>query len=238
MSCCFFSCQEFDCCNFFCFFGGGVVVIGGFFLLGCSCSGLGVGGCCVVVFGFDGFDLQLIQMLIDQGCVFNFKKFMDMGCFWCFGMIMLVFLFVVWSSFIIGLLLGGYGIGDFIFRDWYNYLLVFLIFEMCDVWKIFEVVGCEFLMEKLFLGLLICSLCQGMLFWVYLMWQGIFVVVVKILINFFVDEMVIRGMGGMGMLDFVDVYGFFNYFINDFFEDYLNFSGGYVYYVEVQNGYV
>lgn len=117
-------------CDVFCFgvfFLMVVVVV----FIGCGGGNVGVlDGFCVVVFGFDGMDYVFIQCMIDEGCMFNLKCFIDCGIEVFFEMLILLQSLVVWFNFIIGMDLGGYGIYDFFYCDLENYLLGVLSVEM------------------------------------------------------------------------------------------------------------
>jgi hypothetical protein len=87
-------------------------------LIGCSGNpGVGNASKKVVVLGMDGMDPQLLQWIMDEGKLPNFKRLSEQGDFRPLTTSNPPQSLVAWSNFITGMNPGGHGIFDFIHRD-------------------------------------------------------------------------------------------------------------------------
>ncbi len=97
-------------------------------ILICALAALAVVGGCkkpqskgngkrVVVIGFDGMDPRVVERMMDDGRLPNFKKLEETGGFWKLGTAIPPQSPVAWSNFITGADPGAHGIFDFIHRE-------------------------------------------------------------------------------------------------------------------------
>ncbi len=85
-----------------------------------ACRSANASGRRMIVLGMDGLDPVLVQQLMEQGRLPNFRRLAEMGTFQLLETAASPQSPVAWSNFITGLDSGGHGIFDFLHRDVHN----------------------------------------------------------------------------------------------------------------------
>ena len=185
-----------------------------------------------IVLGLDGLDPKILQALMDTGRVPNFKKLAEKGAFRALSTTMPALSPVAWSTFITGVDPGSHGIVDFLMRDAATYAPYFSIWESRPASRTLGLGDYEIALG----GGGLENKRIGVPFWAYLTAAGIPATVIKIPTNFPVDDTATRAVSGMGTPDLVDSFGMFAYYTTDRAEEYPEFSGGRVRYVQRRQG--
>jgi len=185
----------------------------------------------VVVLGLDGLDPKIVESLIGQGRLPNFKKLAQQGVFRRLRTTMPALSPVAWSSFITGLAPGGHGIADFIVRDPATYMLLFSIWESQGSPRTLSLGDYQLPLGQ---AKVVCRR-RGRPFWAWLSERGVPASIIRIPTNFPVEETATRAVSGMGTPDLVDSFGVFHYFTSDAGEQFPDLSGGHVVHIRLRN---
>jgi predicted AlkP superfamily phosphohydrolase/phosphomutase len=184
----------------------------------------------VVILGIDGMDPKILQRLIDEGEMPNFKRLIEQGDFKPLQTSMPPLSPVAWSNFITGMDPGGHGIYDFVARDPKNY---FPHEAMAEAYEATRTLDIGSWVLPLSSGGYTMNR-QGKAFWQILDEKGIPTVVYKMPVNFPPVEQKYGGaLSGMGTPDLLGTPGSFAYYTDHPPENAADISGGKVYEVRV-----
>jgi predicted AlkP superfamily phosphohydrolase/phosphomutase len=217
-----------------------LLLISPFLVLGCgdgkegSVASASSGDKRLIVIGFDGMDPVILDRLMSEGKLPNFKRLADTGGFRKLATSVPPQSPVAWSNFITGMNPGGHGIFDFIHRDpdtMFPYLSTSKT-EPADKtikigkWVIPLSSGKVSLLRK------------GKAFWEYLSENGIPATVFRVPANFPAVDGDAYQLSGMGTPDIQGTYGTFSYYTDEERDNLDEISGGKVFKVKVKDNMV
>lgn len=162
----------------------------------------------VLVLGFDGMDPNIVERLMAQGRMPNFRALAERGSFSRLETGVPPQSPVAWSNFITGMNPGGHGIYDFIARDPETYL-PFLSTTVTGEAKRTIKIG------KYIIPITkgeVTLLRQGKAFWEILEEHGVPTVVLRMPSNFPPIGDKTRAISGMGTPDILGTYGTFSFY--------------------------
>jgi len=188
----------------------------------------------VLVLGFDGMDPQILDRMIDERKMPNFKFLKDTGSYLRLQTSMPPQSPVAWANFITGMNPGGHGIFDFIHIDpktMIPYLSTSITKPSTNTIQLGKWViplsGGEVLLMR-----------KGKAFWEILEDKGIPTTVFRVPSNFPPVKTKGRSLSGMGTPDIVGSYGTFSFFTENPDTEKKDISGGKIYKVEVKDNKV
>jgi len=188
----------------------------------------------VLVLGFDGMDPDILDRMMREGKMPNFKYLKETGSYLPLQTSMPPQSPVAWANFITGLNPGGHGIFDFIHNDpktMTPYLSTSITKPPKTTIKLGKWViplsGGEVLLLR-----------KGKAFWEILEDNGIPTTVFRVPSNFPPVKTKGRALSGMGTPDIVGSYGTFSFFTDKPEKEKKDISGGKIYKVEVKDNSV
>ncbi|MFH1220014.1 MAG: alkaline phosphatase family protein [Candidatus Eisenbacteria bacterium] len=162
----------------------------------------------VLVLGFDGMDPNIVETLIAQGKMPNFKALAERGSFSRLETSVPPQSPVAWSNFITGMNPGGHGIFDFIARDPKTYLPFLSTTITGEAKRTIKIGKWRIPLSKGKVTLL----RKGKAFWEILEQHGIPTVVLRMPSNFPPIGRTTRAVAGMGTPDILGTYGTFSWY--------------------------
>jgi predicted AlkP superfamily phosphohydrolase/phosphomutase len=162
----------------------------------------------VLVLGFDGMDPNIVETLIAQGKMPNFKALAERGSFSRLETSVPPQSPVAWSNFITGMNPGGHGIFDFIARDPKTYLPFLSTTITGEAKRIIKIGKWRIPLSKGKVTLL----RKGKAFWEILEQHGVPTVVLRMPSNFPPIGRTTRAVAGMGTPDILGTYGTFSWY--------------------------
>ncbi len=183
----------------------------------------------MIIIGFDGMDPNILNKLMAEGKLPNFKKLSESGGFKKLATSIPPQSPVAWSNFITGMNPGGHGIFDFIHRD-PDSIVPYLSTSRTESASKTVKIGKWVL--PLSAGK-VSLLRQGKAFWEYLSERGIHTTIFRVPANFPTTDDKARQVSGMGTPDIQGTYGTYSYYTDEDTDKFQNLSGGKVFPVDV-----
>ena len=185
----------------------------------------------VLILGFDGMDPQILERLVQEGKLPNFRQLMETGDYTPLKTSIPPQSPVAWSNFITGMNPGGHGIFDFIHRDPQT-MRPYLSTTKTEAAK-----------HTLSIGNWVIPLSEGSVtllrkgksFWEILNDHGVPTTIVRVPANFPPVDTPAHQISGMGTPDLQGTYGTFSFYTDEPPDTYGVVSGGKVFPVEVVN---
>jgi len=188
----------------------------------------------LIVIGFDGMDPVILDKLMSEGKLPNFKRLAETGGFKKLATSVPPQSPVAWSNFITGMNPGGHGIFDFIHRD------PDTMFPYLSTSKT-ESANKTIKLGKWVIPLSsgkVSLLRQGKAFWEYLSENGIPATVFRVPANFPTVDGDAHQLSGMGTPDIQGTYGTFSYYTDEQRDKLDEISGGKIFKVKVKDNMV
>lgn len=188
----------------------------------------------LIVIGFDGMDPVILDRLMSEGRLPNFKRLAETGSFRKLATSVPPQSPVAWSNFITGMNPGGHGIFDFIHRD-PDTMFPYLSTSKTEPAERTVKIG------KWVIPLTsgkVSLLRQGKAFWEYLSENGIPATVFRVPANFPTVDGDAYQLSGMGTPDIQGTYGTFSYYTDEERNNADEISGGKVFKVQVKDNMV
>ncbi len=188
----------------------------------------------LIVIGFDGMDPVILERLMSEDKLPNFKRLAETGGFKKLATSVPPQSPVAWSNFITGMNPGGHGVFDFIHRD-PDTMFPYLSTSKTEPAEKTVTIG------KWVIPLSsgkVSLLRQGKAFWEYLTENGIPATVFRVPANFPTVNGEAYQLSGMGTPDIQGTYGTFSYYTDEKWDNPKDITGGKVFQVRVKDNKV
>ena len=175
-----------------------------------------------IILGIDGMDPNLLQRMIEEGWMPNFKSAISKLHFGKIQTTTPPHSPVAWSSFITGTDPGGHGIFDFVHRDPATFTPYMSTSRSFDAASYLPIGHWELPLSSGHVDLM----RRGTPVWSYLERNNVPATVCQIPANFPVVESATQQISGMGTPDLLGTYGTFTYYTDGDYDGDLEFAGG------------